>query len=789
MKNLARFLVAVALIFTFVFCSLPEAKACGPFTINPVFSLSKHADFPLSDFASGKVGIIMPAYGRASLYVFYRYLNNLSATKNEQKQIVDALENRIGFYRGEYSKYEQNVPDYYAEWKAARAKIISDETKIETEKLVPGDYNYFSNCLPDAFHNATKTLEARISKYGNGEPVKEWISGQDTVFLACEKAETEPKQLDENAPEWLKQDRKYQIAAAKFYLGDFPSARSLFEQIEADTNSVWKNAAKFVIARTFIRQASFIEAGDDESKAEKSNLLKKAATQLETILADDSMKDFHSSANRLLGLVKYRSIPTERQKELAEILAKPAENQNIYNDLVDYSWLLDYAENKAIDKGAEIETKKAEAENKPIEYDYELRISNFTPSELENDLTDWIFTYQAKDGFQHAFDKWKETGKLEWFVASLVKADSKTLQTSEILSEADKIQPNSPAFATVRYNQIRLLLESGKRAEAKKLLDQILSAQITKLPRSAQNDFFAQKMIVAENLEEFLKFAQRKASIFVWSDDGNEQGADLSDVKELSKWTERAMFDTDAVAFFNEKMPLQVLRQAALSSQLPEYLKKFLVTAVWTRAFVLGNKEIEREFTPLMLRYAKEYSPLFSKYAGASNPANRDAAALIALLRYPILQPYVPVGFGRGETEVRSIDSIRGNWWCAETENGEDKSFYDLYPFEYPKAYPDFLSAAEKSSAEREHKQLIALGNSATFFARRALEFASKNPNHPQTPEILHLAVRSTRYGCTDNDTGKLSKEAFDILHKRFAKSAWTKETPYWFGSDGTEEN
>lgn len=247
------------------------------------------------------------------------------------------------------------------------------------------------------------------------------------------------------------------------------------------------------------------------------------------------------------------------------------------------------------------------------------------------------------------------------------------------------------------------------------------------------------------------------------------------------------MFDDDAVAFLNEKVPLATLRDAALNPQLPEHLKKFLVVAVWTRAFVLGNQAIEKEFTPLMLRYAKEFAPEFSKYANASNQTNREAAAMIAVLSYPVIQPYVPVGFGRESTSEAdlptSIDSIRGNWWCAEDEATKDYSSYDNYEFNYPKVYPNFLTEAEKNAAIREHKQLLALGNSATMLARRAVEFANQNPKHPQTPEILHLAVRSTRYGCTDDATKIYSKQAFDILHKRYRNSPWTKKTPYWFGA------
>ena len=38
-----------------------------------------------------------------------------------------------------------------------------------------------------------------------------------------------------------------------------------------------------------------------------------------------------------------------------------------------------------------------------------------------------------------------------------------------------------------------------------------------------------------------------------------------------------------------------------------------------------------------------------------------------------------------------------------------------------------------------------------------------------------------TRYGCTDKDTGDLSKRAFDLLHSRYPNSPWTAQTKYWF--------
>lgn len=798
MKNSILFIVSAALVFAFFLSNLPLANACGPFTVDPLFSFTKHGEYPLNAFAGGRVGVVPGTYGRMSLFVFYRHLNGLPFDADEQKKVVAALKTRIGIYQadGDNTSAENDsevAPDYFENWKTARAKVLPGDTKIENEKQIDDSYQYFTNCLANSFKTAAKTLDARIAAYGLNENVKEWVKGQDAVFSNCGAHGAMPESLNGNYPEWLAKDRAYQIAAAKFYATDFPAATADFEQIAADANSAWNKTAKFALARTYIRQASLIEVSDkitveaekkaaeEQKRKAEIELLRNAEIQLRTILSDASMTDFHKSAQGLLNLVEYRSDLTARRKQLAETLSEKAENQNIYNDLTDYIWALETPEMEAKEKGEEIDRKAAEDAGKEYDYDYELKLRDLPESERADDLTDWLFTYQAQDGFAHAYEKWKQTRKLHWLVAAISEIDQNANQLSELLSEAKKIKHDSPAFATVRYHQIRLLLANDKRAEAKQLLNEVFSASFKNLPVSAQNDFFAERMIVAENLDEFLKFAQRRAATFVWSDDFNEEGDDLKSDKDLQSWTNRTMFDEDSVAFFNEKMPLSVLRQAALSPQLPEHLKRFLVIAVWTRAFALGNESVEREFTPLMSRYAPEFSPLFSKYANASNKTDREAAGLAAILSYPVIQPYVPVGYGREDSLPTTVDSNRGNWWCAEDKAGEEHSKYDRYEFTYPNEYPNFLTKNQSSEAVREREQLKTLGNSATFLARRAVEFANHNLDFRQTPEILHLAVRATRYGCGDKETTNYSKQAFTILHKRYPQSVWTKKTPFWF--------
>ncbi len=774
MKNITRFAISAFLLFAFLSVNLSPVLACGPFTLSPVFSLEKHPDFPLAEFTNGKTGIVPDSFGFMSLVVFYRHLSSTNLSKTEQTQTVTAMENEI-FYRSANTSANGETPNYYAGWAKVRAKVTNEERNVETEKQIADSYSYFTNCLPDSFGNAAKTLEARISKHGNNDNAKEWVKGQDAVFANCETATSLPQTLGANSPEWLQKDRAYQIAAALFYQGKLTESRENFEMIGADENSVWKNTARLVAARTFIRQASFIEIPEDavakiKAENDKKELLGKASDALDKITKDNSMREFHESAKRLLGLVKFRMIPAERRADLANVLANPVENSNFYNDLIDYELLVSRIAYQAEEKGMELDRIEAEKAKKEYDYNYKLKLRDVPQEQRVDDLTDWLFTYKSADGFVHASEMWKSTGRIQWLVAAISKTDKTTPQLAQMLSEADKISKNSPAFATVRYHQIRLLLETNKRADAKQKLDEIIN-NVKDLPLSTQNKFFAQRMILSDNLTDFMKFAQRKPVMFTWDDNDREEPTDISTDEKLKGWNTRTMFDVDAVTFLNENVPLSTLKEAAMNPQLPEHLKKFLVIAVWTRAFVLRNAAIEKEFTPLMSRYAKEFAPLFSKYASATTPVNREAAALLFVLRNPVVQPYVETGYGREDSIETEIDSIRGNWWCVENK-AETIGL----------VYPNFLTEAQNAAAGREKRQMIAQGESATMLTRRAVDFANKNPTHPSTPEILHLAVRSTRYGCKDENTGRFSKQAFDILQKNYKNSIWTKQTPYWFG-------
>jgi hypothetical protein len=82
-----------------------------------------------------------------------------------------------------------------------------------------------------------------------------------------------------------------------------------------------------------------------------------------------------------------------------------------------------------------------------------------------------------------------------------------------------------------------------------------------------------------------------------------------------------------------------------------------------------------------------------------------------------------------------------------------------------------------------EWRRLASTATGPNYLASQVMIWAQKKPDDPRLAEALYLVVRSTRYGCDDKETGKYSKGAFDLLHKRFPDSNWAKMTKYWYAN------
>lgn len=331
-------LLAIALVVQGV------AKACGPEKVEPIFVFTNSPDLPFAEFAKGNIGVIQPTFGRKTLVIAHRYLGGGSFTTDEQVGLVEAL-------KGKAPEADDNSA--INGWIKAREQILSDEVQppaIYDERRHSG-YDFFPNCTKNAFEVATETLKDRVASYGAEDPnVRDWVHAQDVVFRNCAEGAEAPSTAGSGSPHWLQKDRDYQIAAAFFYSLNFKEARSRFEKIAEDSDSVWQEVAAYLVGRTLVREASL-----ETNKKEQVSLYQQAEATLTNVMARGGK--FQNASKRLLGLVKYRLRPEERVVELAQILDRESGNDNIRQDLIDYTWLLDKFDQQVQD--AEEERKKA----------------------------------------------------------------------------------------------------------------------------------------------------------------------------------------------------------------------------------------------------------------------------------------------------------------------------------------------------------------------------------------------------------------------------------------------
>ena len=357
------------------------------------------------------------------------------------------------------------------------------------------------------------------------------------------------------------------------------------------------------------------------------------------------------------------------------------------------------------------------------------------------------------------------------------------------MQAADKIQPDSPAYATVAFHAIRLLEESKQSADARKRLDTILASR-SKYPASAVNLFLAERMRESESWEAFLKYAPRVPVGSGYDYDG-ESPSNLTNDPQLKPFTGRPIFDADASTILNEQVPLSLLKDAATNASLPATLRSGIATAAWVRAVLLDNDTLARELAPLVQTLAPELKQPFTGYMGASDKDARKFEAIYLMLKNPGLRPFIETGFGR-LTPIAKIDDLRDNWWCSlspQVENYQSNYYHSRAQFSTPlamlygngKSAAVFLAQGDRAQADSEWNALKAIAAAPTFLSEQAVNYLKTHAADPRAPEALALAVRSTRYGCGDAGTSKQSQAAFRLLHSRYPNSDSAKKTKYYY--------
>lgn len=757
---------------------VPMLQACGPDFTGPTFTAFSAPDLAFDQYARGDLGILQRGYTHFFLYVAYRNLIAKPMTPAEIRRIQPGQPQTDTRQNG--SPLDQGA-NWIDVWTQEQIRVLGtravtsfgnhDDSGIFRE-MRANDYEEYYNCLQPAFQNAVLILHQRLKDFGpESAYTREWVTAQNEVFENCSSITPSiPDPASESDPPLIREDRRYQIAAAYFYAGDFKRARIEFEAIGNDAGSPYRSLARYLVARTLVRKGT-LEAGNNYD----SQVLRHAEQLLEAILSDNSLVEVHHAARGLLGFVRARLDPAARAQELERLLLSDKPEPDLSQDLTDYLWLLD----RRVQDPTGTSPLQATASSKPA-----VPLSQAT--QASGDMTDWILTFGGKtpDAYQHALACWQQTKSLPWLVAAISLARWNDPSAAFLEASAREVNPSSPAYQTVTFHRLRLLVDSGHTEEARNALDSILPNQTLRLSRSARNEILALRMAASGSLNDLLKYAPR-----IPANAGNYPAAQSMG----------PLFDSDGSVVLSEKLPLKLLAKAAKSETLPVPLRKQVAIAAWTRSILLDDNALAKQLTPVLADLAPELRTSLAQYSDVGNGSAQHFAAVFLILHFPGLRPFVAAGLPRysftGPEQLATIDDYRNNWWCLIGPQPKNApwtlNFYSMYAnldgplleiYRSGQIPPlQFLDSAQRANLGSESAKLQSLPSAPTWLVQQVLNRAKSDPGDPRIPEALHFAVRATRYGCVDSKTEVYSKQAFMLLHSRYPASKWTKQTPYWF--------
>jgi hypothetical protein len=289
-------------------------------------------------------------------------------------------------------------------------------------------------------------------------------------------------------------------------------------------------------------------------------------------------------------------------------------------------------------------------------------------------------------------------------------------------------------------------------------------------------------------------------------------------------------------------LPKQRLLELAELPGFNEDDKRNFLLAGWLRTYLLEGWQRGIDLLPHLRDAFPELATDIDDILQTANDAGKQHLLTRLMLRVPRLNyrpSWVHSGVqglrynNRGGASLSSLFVIDdynpsdGNWWCSADidrikmdivneffitplQTGGFRNSDILYidpvlPQRYWTDYPQdkaerqrLIALADKvvawhpllkEAALDELDKLAKAESGPHMLSEQTIAWA-KNSNwlsrwlnsDKYLPETLHLAVRSTRYGCRRNGTnGIYSREAFMELHKLYPNSEWATKTPYWF--------
>jgi len=801
MKHPLRALFVLVLVAVFI----RFGNSCAYAPDEAVFTRHMDPDAPYASYVAGRLGVLQGEYRVRHMVVAYNTLSGRGLSPAEQTAAI------------EVDKFYNNADSAQSYFPDGRKSGSEDpEWKgVVVDRGVPGQqYQSFTNCLDDAFFTASATLanrRARFAKPGQPDPpeIVNWLAGQHAVFSNCSGPGQTPQPAPANAPLWLRQDRAYQIAAAQFYALDYDQALASFRAIAADPSSSWSQLARYLVARVLIRKA-VVPYGSDAStpqKMEANNApvragLSAARDQLQSILRDPGMKPFHRQSRQLLDYVMTRLDPEAQAAELARRLTAPRRagaesgDPDYKQDVIDLTTIYNSLPLYVAGSAAK-DASAANAQEPLIRWMGDLTAGVqrevYGIESIVQDKRDLA----ARLGDAHA--AWRETKGPQWLVAALTVASPSASQNAELMAAARAVPQNSPAYASATYHRLRLAAGSVSGAGQVPSTSQPAYAELsTLMPKIAQSQSLSTVNLFADlesglspTLHDFLLSATRRSAAMMnpVSDALEAAPAPMQPVTLCGVGvyaSDTRHLDDRTALVFNQRLPLHLLKEGALSPDLPANVRFEVAHMAWTRALLLDDAETARALSPYLAGCQPAFANWLNQYNAASTPDERHALGLLALMRFTSTEPRVRVGI---ERDFAAYDEFRDNWWCVKTpatpgsgspQDSAPHLFTDPIVPRSQQPDPPFLTAADRTLADQEIARLQKIPCASDYFAGEALAWVKDHPSDPHDADLVGFAMRVVRNACRSDATKDLNHQLFDLLHRRFPKSEWAARYTSW---------
>lgn len=365
------------------------------------------------------------------------------------------------------------------------------------------------------------------------------------------------------------------------------------------------------------------------------------------------------------------------------------------------------------------------------------------------------------------------------------------------------------------------------RLSYRALLDKHVEDGVPETAASLKARFGPPKVVRASNTDQ-----QRRLAHFFLA-------KTMDEVVEVYRDTP---IDAAALKFLNI-LPYNAMAELAADARLLPEDRARLARAAFARAYALGQEDRAWELLELVAATNQDLTLAIRFMGDIEGRRKRARALLLFVLRTPRLNTELterrrPHRFRPEPDSVFQIDRLHHstrNWWCSLSSevssleqagkglrvllHGGPGAYYSgmrgyRYPaadrnhyrkgwkgvgYDFPRITQEGFSMVQARAKEilREHpiakaadpEELDALSripSAPEALSRGAIAWAQdrgwfRGPDQ-RAAEALHLAVRSTRYGCQmQGGHGDYSRRAFELLHRTFGDTVWARKTPYWF--------